>query len=96
MSAATKSNYRVPCRMVHANVSLDEFECSEMAEYLRQSGYYVSGGSQIVHDQDPAHPNAFHPDDLAHIETLALCGQIEAARAEALALIGNIIGRALQ
>jgi len=95
MTAITKTNYRVPCCTVDAEVSLNQFQCYEMAEYLRQHGYYVSRGSASLHDQDPVQPNTFDPDDLAHIETLAVCGQIEAARAEALALVSSIIERVL-
>jgi len=92
----TKARYRVPTRTVDARVSLDEFDCSEMADYLRTQGYYVSSSSAAPHDQDPDPDNVLNPDDLDHIETLALCGQIDAARSEALYLVGNAIGRVLQ
>jgi len=96
MTASTKPRYRVPTRTVDATVSLDEFDCSEMADYLRAKGFYVSSTSAAPHDQGPDPENVLNPDDLDHIETLALCGQIDAARHEALALVSNAIGRTLQ
>jgi len=88
--------YRVPVATVDAEVSLDEFDDGEIADYLRQRGYYVSSTSGAPHDQDPDPENVLNPDDLNHIETLALCGQIDAARYEALSLVSNAIGRPLQ
>lgn len=79
---------------VDADVSLDEFDDSDIAEYLRGRGYYVSASAKVLHDQDCE--LALDPDDLYHIETLEVCGQIEAARNEALALVSNAIGRTLK
>lgn len=92
----TAKPYRVPTRIVDACVSLDEFDDNEIADYLRQRGFHVSAASRAPHHQDSDPENVLDPDDLSHIETLALCGQIAQAKAEALALIGNAIGRTLQ
>jgi hypothetical protein len=96
----TKPAGRIPtCRVTveaDATVSLDEFEDSEIAEYLRQRGYFVSGSRTIFNDQEGDSPNILDPDELDHIETLLVCGQMDAAKSEALALIGSAIGRTLQ
>jgi hypothetical protein len=39
--------------------------------------------------------NVLEQEDLDEIETLAICGQIEPARALALKLVGELIGRTL-
>ena len=80
------TKYGVPSVSAYVDVRLDEFGDTEIAYYLRNRGYSVSGGSNI----------GFEPDALNHIETLALCGQRAQAVHEALALIGNAIGRPLQ
>ena len=92
----TKLRYRVPRVTVDADVSLDEFSDSEIADYLRHLGYYVSSGSAAPHDQDGDPENVLDPNELEHIAHLHLCGQADAARFEALALVGNAIGRTLQ
>lgn len=79
---------------IDADVRLDEFDDSDIAEYLRGRGYYVSATSAALHDEDGS-PNVLDPDELNHIETLLVCGQVDAARYEALALIGNAVGRPL-
>lgn len=91
-----KPGYRVPTCSVDADVRLDEFCDSDIAEYLRHRGYYVSNTSAAPHGHQPAPSAVLDPDDLNHIETLALCGQRSAAQSEALALVGNAIGRPLQ
>lgn len=88
--------YRTPIHYATAVVSLDEFGDTDIANYLRQRGYYVSATSEARHDQDGDPENVLNPADLDHVEHLALCGQINAAREEALALVGNAIGRVLQ
>lgn len=87
----------MPYVEVHIGIEvLDEFTHDDIADYLRKRGYYVSDSSMAPHDHDANPENVFDPDELNHIETLAVCGQIDAARTEALALVGNAIGRALQ
>lgn len=95
MTTDNKPHYRVPCVTVDTDVTLDEFDDADIAGYLRQRGYFVSGTSAAPHDQDDEPANVLDPDALDHIDTLALCGQIEAARTEALALVGKAIGRTL-
>lgn len=97
MSTLKPKYYAPVCSVtVDADVSLDEFDVGAIAEYLRHRGYYVSATSAAPHDQDADPENVLDPDELNHIETLAVCGQIDAARAEALSLVGNAIGRTLQ
>ena len=96
MIKADKPRYRVPSCTVDASVNLDEFGEDEIAEYLRHRGYYVSATSAAPHDQDGDPENVLDPEKLEHIGHLALCGQLDAARSEALSLIGTAIGRTLQ
>lgn len=76
-------------------VYLHDFSESEIADYLRDCGYYVSITSKAPHYEDGDPENVLDPDALDHIETLAVCGLMDAARSEALELIGNAIGRPL-
>lgn len=69
---------------VDVDVHLDEFDIDDIVEYLRDNGYQVS--------KDAAPPEG----DLEHIYTLAVAGQMDAAREEALKLVSNAIGRPLQ
>lgn len=89
---------RTPVRTVSvdADVSLDEFDDSDIAEYLRGRGYFVSAIAAVFHDQDGESPNILDPDELNHIDHLAICGQIGPAKQEAIALIEKAIGRTLQ
>jgi len=91
-----KKPYRAPLHYATAVVSLDEFGDTDIANYLRNRGYFVSATSSAPHDQDGDPENVLNPADLDHVEHLALCGQIDAARFEALALVSNAIGRRLQ
>lgn len=77
---AQKRRYRVPTQTHSVEVSLDEFSDDEIREYMKQKG-----GVAIE----------FAPGDLAHIETLALCGQRDAARELALNIVSELIGRPL-
>lgn len=77
----TARRYRVPTATACAEVSLDEFSIEDIREYLRERETGCAGIDQ--------------PDELAHIETLVVCGQREAAREEALRLVGEAIGRKL-
>ena len=89
-------SYRTPRHYATAIVSLDEFSDTDIANYLRHRGYYVSDTSKAPHDQDADPENVLNPDDLDHVSHLALCGQLHAAREEALVLVGNAIGWRLQ
>jgi hypothetical protein len=96
MSAESKPRYRTPTTSVYVDVSLDEFELEDIADYLRHSGYKVSATGATHNPDTGMTDNVLDPDDLDHIYTLAVCGQREAAQQEALILIGKAIGRMLQ
>jgi hypothetical protein len=82
----------VPTVNVDVDVSLDEFDDDKIAEYLRHRGYQVYGsGTPVTGDGT----ESITSDDLDHIDTLALCGQMEAAKAEALEVVSKAIGRNL-
>lgn len=69
---------------VSVHIDLDEFRDDDLIEELESRGYACIKNSQG------------EIGDLNHVEHLAVCGQLEAARAEALALVSNAIGRRLQ
>lgn len=81
---------------VDVDVRLDEFDDADIAEYLRGRGWLVSGTDAVFHDLDDEPSNVLNPDDLNHIDHLAICGQIGPAKQEAIALIEKAIGRTLQ
>ena len=85
--------YRTPTACVDVDVSLDEFDLDEIAEYLRHNGYKVSATSATVDPETGAADNVLDPDELDRVYTLALCGQREAAQQIALQLVGDAIGR---
>lgn len=93
----TKPRYWIPTVSADIDVSLDQFDAEEIAEYLRHSGYAVFNGSAGDFAEDPIAVSGIYvnQDDLNRISTLALCGQLDAARSNALAIISNAIGRAL-
>lgn len=95
MITKTKRSVPVCSVTVDADVRLDEFDNCDIAEYLRDRGYYVSVTPQNPHDQEGDPPNVLDPDELNRIETLLICGQRDAARASALALVSEAIGRSL-
>ena len=72
---------------ISVHIDLDEFSDEEIAKHLRESGYTVT-----KHTSDDC---LIGEADLNHIETLALCGQQEAAREIALRIVGEAIGRPL-
>lgn len=72
--------------MPYIHIDLDDFDDDDLIEELRDRGYFVAAKGSTVDDVG----------DLTHVEHLAVCGQLDAARAEALALVGNVIGRPLQ
>ncbi len=95
MSAAIeKPRYRVPHRSEYVEVGLDEFDNTEIAEYLRHEGYSVSGESTQGGGADTG-ALVIDEDDLDRICTLLLCGQRDAAREFAFGLISDEIGRRL-
>lgn len=96
MSDSAKKPYRTPMHYATAIVSLDEFGDTDIANYLRHRGYYVSATSAAPHDEDADPENVLDPADLDHVEHLVICGQTNAAREEALALVSKAIGRPLQ
>lgn len=67
---------------VDVEVDLGDFDDDDLIDQLELRGYVVSKGVTR--------------HDFERVEHLATCGQIEAARAEALALVGEAIGRPLQ
>jgi hypothetical protein len=81
--------YWVPIHTV--DVSLNEFDIDEIAEFLRHKGHSVDGvGASDINDEV-----VIDRDDLNRIETLTLCGQRDQAREFALSLISARIGRPL-
>ena len=88
MSATSKPRYRVPVKIVDAEVALDEFDDEDIIEYLRHQGYIVSG-------KPTADGIEFLHEELNHIFTLAVCGQQSEARSEALEMVSKAIGRPL-
>ena len=67
---------------VTVEIELDDFDDSELIEELESRGYTCTSGKVAQLDID-------------RIEHLAVCGQIEAARAEALELVSKAIERDL-
>jgi hypothetical protein len=94
MTAESKPRYWTPCVTVDAEVSLSEFDMEKIVGYLRHHGYTVTGGKS-VHVED-GFDEEITPADLDYVFTLAVAGQPDAAKQEALRLIGNAIGRPLQ
>jgi hypothetical protein len=95
MTATSKPRYRVPSVSVDAEVDLDEFEIEDIVEYLRHHGYTINGNA-VAAGPVPEATDQIDTADLEHIYTLAVCGQIEFAKQEALQVVGKAIGRPLQ
>lgn len=93
MEQTKPTRKRAPSICVDVDVSLDEFDLDEVADYLRHNGYKVSGTTSSVNEDGPS--NVLDPDDLDHVYTLSLCGQSEVAKQIALQLVGDAIGRPL-
>ncbi len=85
--------YRTPVAYVEVDVSLDEFDLSDVAEYLRHHGYKVSATASAPDFETGATGNVLDPDELDRVFTLDLCGQREAAQQIALQLVSEAIGR---
>ena len=94
MTAESKPRYRTPRVTVDAEVSLSEFNMEDIVGYMRHHGYTVSGGKS-THFED-GDGEEIMPDDLDYVYTLAVAGQPDEAKREALRLVGNAIGRPLQ
>lgn len=69
---------------IDVNVSLDEFDDDDLIEEMESRGYTCTKDS------------ATGLEGLDRVEHLAVCGQLEIARAEALQLVSTAIGRPLQ
>lgn len=67
---------------VHVEIDLDDFDDDDLISELESRGYTCSkdGSTDSLGSLD-------------HIEHLAICGQLEIARAEALQLVSAAIGR---
>jgi hypothetical protein len=84
----------VPVAYIEVDVSLDEFDLTDIAEYLRRNGYKVSPTAAAVPDPETGGlGNVLDPDELDRVFTLDLCGQREAAQQIALQLVSDAIGR---
>lgn len=73
---------------VHVEIDLDEFDTEDLIEELESRGYTCS-----KHKREA---DLGGLGDLEHIEHLAICGQLDVARKEALQLVSKAIGRTLQ
>jgi len=82
-----KPRYYAPTVSVDVDVSLDEFSMDDIHEYLRHKGEQVTvhTGAGLFIAQD----------ELDRILTLAVCGQLEAARNASLEIISEAIERKL-
>lgn len=84
---------------IRVEVDLYEFEESDIVKHLEKKGYTCTkDGAVGVHDDDdPEASNAYPMDgfDLMRVKHLADCGQVSAARQEALLMLSNVIGREL-
>jgi hypothetical protein len=95
MTATSKPRYRTPSVSADVDVSLDEFDTDDIVEYLRHHGYTVTGNA-VADGPVPEATDQIDTADLEHIYTLAVCGQLEFAKQEALQVVGKAIGRPLQ
>ena len=71
---------------VNPHIDLDDFDDDDLKKELESRGYSVAKHGVSTDDMP----------DLEHVEHLAICGQLDAARAEALQQVGKAIGRRLQ
>jgi hypothetical protein len=79
---------------VHVHINLNDFDVDDLIEELKDRGYVVTEqvtGLSHLNLEEQASVMDFN-----HIEHLAICGQLDAARSEALELVGQAIGRRLQ
>lgn len=75
---------------ITVDIDLDEIDDDDMVDHLRRNGY-------IVTDPDANFQSCEEivGADLARIEHLSVCGQVEQARTEALAIVSKAIGRTI-
>lgn len=73
----------MPTVTVDVDVDLDDYEDDDLIEEIERRGYAVTKMAAGLADLD-------------HVEHLVICGQLDAAKAEALQLVGKAIGRRLQ
>lgn len=90
--------YRVPSKEPEPSaVYLSDFDTEDIREYLRRKDTGTLNGPA----GDPRGDNCgtdvlvIEADEISRIETLAVCGQLEHARAEALRIVSDHIGRPL-
>lgn len=74
----------MPYVLIH--VDFDDFDDDDLKEELESRGYTVSKHGISTNSLG----------DLGHVEHLMMCGQVNAAKAEALAMVSKAIGRTLQ
>ena len=95
----TKRKYRVPTVSADVDVRLDQFDDEEIIEYLRHQGHTVNGLDISAPKEALNHKNfetlVISVSELNRINTLAICGQREAARVTTLEIISEAIGRPL-
>lgn len=76
-------------------VTLDDFDLEDIREYLHRQDNHVPD-SAPSYDQGRTNASCvITPEELCRIETLALCGQTDHARAELLRIVSDHIGRPL-
>lgn len=92
-AAIEKPRYRTPTHTEYVTVSLNDFGNEEIAEHLRHEGFRVDGVG--LGDKPCSEGMWIDPEDMSRIDTLALCGQKEAAREWILDMVGKYIGRDL-
>jgi hypothetical protein len=84
----TAVRYRTPSVSEYVDVSLDQFDIDDIREYVAhvdaKAGTGPSGDSLTI-----------SREDLGRVETLALCGQTDAARETVLEIVSRHIGRKL-
>lgn len=86
--AETAKRYRTPSVSEYVDVSLDQFDTEEIREYL---AHVDEGTATGRHGESLTIGVA----DLGRVETLALCGQRDAAREFVLEIVARHIGRKL-
>ena len=90
-TTTTKPRYRVPTVSNYHDVRLDEFDISDIREYLQHMGESASGADPTSWDDIGG--VLIETAEVQRIETLALCGQKEAAREWLLEIFSKAIGR---
>lgn len=75
---------------ITVDIDLDEIDDDDMVNHLRRNGYTVIDSNENFQSCEE-----IVGADLARIEHLSVCGQVEQARIEALAIVSKAIGRTL-